>query len=78
MIERKLANLTMKACASMEVATDEEVLDRLVVVFLKRTFRCIRTVRLGALWPIRETGDDGRRSIGLPLLLTVGAGSSTY
>jgi hypothetical protein len=49
----------------------------LVVVFLKRMFWCIRTARLGALWPIKETGHDGRRSIGLPLLLTVGAGSST-
>jgi hypothetical protein len=49
----------------------------LVVIFLKRNPWFIKVARLGALWPIRETGDDGRRSIGLPLLLTVGVGSST-
>ena len=57
----------------MAAATDGEVLDRLVVVFLKRMFWCIRTAKLGALWPIREIGDDGRRTAKL-----VGAGSSTY
>jgi len=74
-IERKFANSTLKAYARV---AEGEVFDRLVVVFLKRMFRRIRTARLGALWPIRETGPNGRRSIGLPLLLTVGTGSSTY
>jgi len=58
--------------------TDGDVFARLVVIFLKRTFRCIKAARVGALLPIREIGPDGRSSIGLPLLLTVGGASSTY
>ena len=67
----------MKACARVAAATDGEVFDRLVVIFLKRTFRCTKAAKLGALLPIREIGPDGRSSIGLPLLLTVGGVSST-
>ena len=69
---------TLKACARVVAATDGETFDRLVVVFLKRMFRCVRAARLGALWLIKEIGPDWRSSIGLPLLLTVGAGSSTW
>jgi len=57
-------------------ATVGDVFDRLVVIFLKHTFRCIRAARLGVLLPIREIGPDGRSSIGFPLLLTVGGGLS--
>ena len=67
---------TLKACAKVAAATDGQTFDRLVVVFLKRMFWCIRVARLGASWPIKEIGPDWRSSIGLPLLLTVGAGSS--
>ena len=67
----------MKACARVAVATDGVAFDRLVVIFLKRGPLCIRAARLGALWPIRETGGIGRRSNGRPLLLTDGAWSST-
>ena len=76
-INKENESYTLKAYARVAVATDGDVFDRLVVVFLKRTLRCIRTARLGALWPIREIGPDWRSSIGLPLLLIVGAGSST-
>jgi len=62
----------LKACAKVAAATDGDVFARLVVIFLKRMFRCIRAARLGALLPIREIGPDGRSSIGLPLLLMVG------
>jgi len=58
-------------------ATDEDVFAHLVVIFLKRTFLCIRAARVGALLLIREIGPDGRSSIGFPLLLTVGGVSST-
>jgi len=68
---------TLKACASVAVATVGDTFDRLVVIFLKRTFRCIRAAKLGALLPIREIGPDGRSSIGCPLLLTVGGELST-
>ena len=57
-------------------ATDGDVFTRLVVIFLKRTFLCIRAAKVGALLPIREIGPDGRSSIGFPLLLTVGGVSS--
>jgi len=67
----------LKACAKAVAATDGDVFARLVVIFLKRTFRCIKAARLGALLPIREIGPDGRSSIGFPLLLTVGGVSST-
>jgi len=50
-------------------STDGETFDRLVVVFLKRMFRCIRAAKLGALWPIREIGPNGRSLIYCPLLL---------
>jgi len=66
----------MKACAKVAEATNGETLDRLVVVFLRRMVWCIKVATLGTLWPIREIGPDWRRSIGLPLLLTVSAGSS--
>jgi len=39
----------MKAYARVAAATDGEVFDRLVVIFLKRTFRCARAAKLGAL-----------------------------
>ena len=63
----------MKAAA----AADGGILARLVVIFLKCTFRCIRAARVGALLPMRDIGPDGRTSIGIPLLLTVGGVSST-
>ena len=44
----------------MAAATDGETFDRLVVVYLKRMFRCIRAAKLCALWPIREIGPGGR------------------
>jgi hypothetical protein len=55
----------------------EMSLARLVVIFLKRTPRCIRAAKLGALLPIKEIGPDGRSSIGFPLVLTDGGVSST-
>jgi len=67
----------LKACAKVAAATVGDVFDRLVVIFLKRTFRCIRAARLGVLLPIREIGPDGRSSIGLPLLLIVSGRLST-
>jgi len=72
-----IKSFTLKACAKVAAATDGDTFDRLVVVFLKRMFRCIRAARLGALWPIREIGPDGRSSISLPLLLIAGARLST-
>ena len=44
----EIENFTLKACAKVAAATDGDTFDRLVVVFLKRTFRCIRVARLGA------------------------------
>jgi len=67
----------LKACAKAAAATDGDILARLVVIFLERMFWCIKAAKLGALLPIREIGPDGRSSIGLPLLLTVGGVSST-
>ena len=67
----------MKACAKVAAATDGDVFAPLVVIFLKRTLQCIRAAKVGALLPIREIGPDGRSSIGLPLLLTIGGGLST-
>jgi len=67
----------LKACASVAAATVGDVFGRLVVIFLKRTFRCIRAARLGALLPIKEIRPDGRSSIGFPLLLTIGGVLST-
>jgi len=67
----------LKACAKAAAATDGDVLARLVVIFLKRTPRCIKAAKLGALLLIKEIGPDGRSSIGLPLLLTDGGVSST-
>ena len=61
----------------MVAATDGVAFEHLVVIFLKRAPRCIRAARLGASWPIKETGDTGQRLNGRPLLLTDGAGSST-
>jgi len=66
----------LKASAKA-AATDGNVFARLVVIFLKRTFRCIRVATLGALLPIREIGPNGRSSIGLPHLLMVGGVSLT-
>jgi len=68
----------LKACAKAAAATDGDVLARLVVTFLKRTFRCIKAAKLGALLPIKEIRPNGRISIGFLLLLTVGGVSSTY
>jgi len=67
----------LKACAKAVAATDGDVFARLVVIFLKRTFRCIRAAKVGALLPMREVGPDGRSSIGLPFLLIVGGVWST-
>jgi len=67
----------LKACVRAVAVTDGDVFARLVVIFLKRMFRCIRATKVGALLPMREIGPDGRSSIGLPLLLTVGGVSST-
>jgi len=67
----------LKACAKVAAATEGDVFDRLVVIFLKHTFRCIRAARFGVLLPIREIGPDGRSSIGFPLLLTIVGGLST-
>jgi len=74
---KEIKKFTLKACAKVVAVTDGDVFARLAVVFLKRTFRCIRAARVGALLPMREIGPDGRSSIGLPLLLTVGGVSST-
>jgi hypothetical protein len=67
----------LKACARVAAVTVGDVFAHLVVIFLKHTFRCIKTAKLGALLPIREIKPDGRSSIGFPLLLTVGGGLST-
>jgi len=67
----------LKAYAKVVAATDGDVFARLVVIFLKRTPRFIKAAKLGALLPIGEIGPDGRSSISLPLLLTVGGVSST-
>jgi hypothetical protein len=53
-----IKSFTLKACARVAATTDGDTFDRLVVVFLKHTLRCIRAARLGALWPIREIGPD--------------------
>jgi len=66
----------LKACAKVVAATDGDVFARLVVIFLKRTFLCIKAARVGALLPIREIGPDGRSSIGFPLPLIIGGVSS--
>ena len=62
----------------MEAATDGEVFVRLVVTFFRRTPPCIMAAKVGALLPIEEIGPDGKRSIGLPLLLTDGGLLSTF
>jgi len=67
----------LKACSKAVAATDGDVFARLVVIFLKRTPRCIKAAKLGALLPIKEIEPDGRSSIGLPLLLIDGGVSST-
>jgi len=68
----------LKACAKAEAATDGDVFVRLVVTFFRRTPRCIIAAKVGALLPIEEIEPDGKRSIGLPLLLTDGGTLSTY
>jgi len=68
----------LKACARVAIATDGVAFYCLVVIFLKRTPRCIRVAKLGALWLTKEIGDVGRRSNGRLLLLADGTGSSTY
>jgi len=69
--------ITLKACAKVEAATDGDVFERFVVTFFRRTPRCIIAARVGALLSIEEIGPDGKRSIGLPLLLTDGGTLST-
>ena len=76
-ISRRTREFTLKACAKAVAATDGDVFVRLVVTFLRRTPRCIIATKVGALLPIKETGPDGRSSIGLPFLLTNGGVSST-
>jgi hypothetical protein len=66
----------LKGCAKAVAATDGDVFARLVVIFLKRTFLCIKAARVGALLPIREIRPEARSSIGFPLLLIVGGVSS--
>jgi len=56
--KKYIKSFTLKSYARVAAATDGDTFDRLVVVFLKRMFRCIRAARLGALWPIREIGPD--------------------
>ena len=72
-----MKELTLKACANVEAATDGDVFVRLVVTFLRRTPRCIMAANVGALLPIEEIRPDGKSSIGLPLLLTDGGMLST-
>jgi hypothetical protein len=76
-ISWRIQEFTLKACAKAVAATDGDVFAHLVVIFLKRTPRCIKAAKLGALLPIKEIGPDGRSSIGLPLLLADGGVSST-
>jgi hypothetical protein len=70
-------DVTLNACATVAAATDGVAFGHLVVVFLERIPRCIRAAKLGALWLIGEIRDTRRRSNGRPLLLIIGAGSST-
>jgi len=70
--------ITLKSCAKVEAATDGDVFVRLVVTFFRRTPRCIMAAKVGALLPTQEIGPDGKRSIGLPLLLTDWGTLSTY
>ena len=58
-------------------ATEGDVFVRLIVTFLRRTPRCIKAAKVGALLTIKDIGPDGRSSIGLPHLLTDGGVSST-
>jgi len=74
---QRIWEFALKACAKAVAATDGDVFVRLVVTFLRRTPRCIKAAKVGALLPIKEIGPDGRSSIGLPLLLTDGGVSST-
>jgi len=67
----------LKACAKVAAVTDGDVFVLLVVIFLKRIFRCIRAAKVGALLLMREIRPDGRSSISFPLLLTVGGVSLT-
>ena len=67
----------MKACAKVDATTDGDVFGRLVVTFFRRTPRCIMAAKVGVLLPMEEIGPDGKRSIGLPLLLTDGGTLST-
>jgi len=74
---KKFEDFTLKACAKAEAATDGDVFVRLVVTFLRRTPQCIIAANVGALLPIEEIGPNGKRSIGLPLLLIDGGMLST-
>ena len=73
----RIQKFTLKACASVEAASDGDTFVRLVVTFLRRTPRCIIVAKDGELLPIEEIGPDGKSSIGLPLLLTDGGVLST-
>jgi len=53
-------------------------LSLLLVMMLRIPNRCMMAAKVGALLPIEEIGPDGKRSIGLPLLLTDGGTLSTY
>jgi len=44
---------TLKACAKAVAGNDGDVFVRLVVISLKRTPRCIKAAKLGALLPIK-------------------------
>ena len=54
-----IKDFTLKACAKVAATTDGVAFECLVVIFLKQSPRCIRAARVGASWPIKETGDTG-------------------
>jgi len=75
--KQRKSKVYLESPVQVAAATIGDIFDRLVVIFLKCTFRRIRAARLGASLPIKEIGPDGRSSIGLPLLLTIGGRLST-
>ena len=45
-----IESFTLKAYAKVAAATDGDAFDRLVVIFLKRTFQCIRAATFHFCW----------------------------